>query len=306
MSPRQAKILHAGRIFVFAWRMAASRRGSYTARRMPASFRQRINIKYFMVAYLGLLLLLASILAGDPGRFLSGAALVALYALFDVAWTRLRDRVWYLPVSSWISGLVLANVGPPAPSLWLLILLPLVAVAGKQLLHLGRSRHIFNPAGFALLVLTLFTPVISWWTASINVWTLTIIGLVGLFILWRQQRFHVAISFIAVYALGEIILGLFQGAGIANIPAVMQSVLLSGSFLFFVTVMLIEPITSGFPTREKRIVYGALVGVFSLASLLLAPWLPITDFDPFIAGLLLGNLAASLLYLPKAARPAST
>ncbi len=266
---------------------------------MFSSFRQRINIKYFMVAYLVVLLLGASVFEGAPGRFLSGLTIVALYAFFDLAWTRVRDRVWYLPVSSWISALVLANVGPPAPPWWILMLLPLVAVAGKQLLHLGKSRHVFNPAGFALLVLTFFSPVISWWTVSMNVWMLILAGAAGLFILWRQERFHVAIAFLFVYTVGETAFLLMQGTNLGTVPFALQSVLWNGPLIFFMTVMLIEPVTSNFPTRGNRIVYGIFVGVFSLVILFIAPRISVNDLDPLVAGLLFGNLAASLLFLKK-------
>lgn len=272
-------------------------------RLVPSSFRQRINIKYFMLAFLGILLLGAAISSGAPERFLFGLAIVALYASFDLVWTRVRDRVWYVPISSLISGLVLANVGPPVPAWPMLILLPFLAVAGKQLLHLGKARHILNPAGFSLLLISFFAPVVTWWTAAMDVWTLLAVSVVGLFILWRQQRFHVAVTFLFVYALCLTGIALTRGAAVQTLPFILRSALVNGPLIFFATVMLIEPITSSFPTRHKRIAYGALVGIFSACGLLLASNLPMPGFDMLIGGLLLGNLAASLLFLPSALRP---
>ncbi|MFZ2804063.1 MAG: hypothetical protein WA001_02465 [Patescibacteria group bacterium] len=272
---------------------------------MASSLRQRINIKYFMVGYLSLLLLVASVLSGDLTRFLYGLVTVALYAAFDLGWTKLRDHVWYLPVSSWISGLVLANVGPPNPSLWLLVLLPLIAVVGKQLVHLGKSRHIFNPAGLSLLLVTLFVPVVSWWSASVNVWTLVFVLVGGLIILWRQQRWHVVAAFLLVYALGVMAIAALHGADVQALPEVVWSSFANGALVFFATVMLIEPMTSNFPTRANRITFGALVGLFAVASLVGVSYIPIRDLDPLIFGLLLGNLIACLLFLPTAKKPAS-
>jgi len=255
-----------------------------------------------MLAYLGVLLLVAAIRSGATERFLFGLIIVALYALFDLIWTRLRDRVWYVPISSLISGLVLANVGPPVPAWPLLILLPFLAVAGKQLLHLGKARHVLNPAGLSLLLISFFAPVVTWWTAAADVWTLLAVSAVGLFILWRQQRFHVAVTFLFVYALCLSGFALTRGAAIQTLPFILRSALLNGPLIFFATVMLIEPITSSFPTRNTRLAYGALVGIFSVGSLWLASSLPMLGFDLSIGGLLLGNLAASLLFLPSASR----
>jgi len=152
----------------------------------------------------------------------------------------------------------------------------------------------------------LFAPVISWWTASANVWMLVAVGTVGLFILWRQQRFHVALAFLCVFLLGETVLRVAQGTHLEMIPSVVRSVIFNGSLLFFMTVMLIEPITSNFPTWKNRIAYGALVGFFSILSLLIVGHVPLNDLDPLIVGLLLGNLVASLLFLAKATPVAST
>lgn len=260
--------------------------------------RQRINIKYFMVGYLGVLLLGASIVSGFPERFLYGLVIVGLYASFDLLWTRLRDKVWYVPVSSWISGLVLANVAIPVLSLPVLVLLPFVAVFSKQALHFGKTRHLFNPAAFSLFVLTGITPVVAWWSASANVWMTLSAAVVGVFILWRQRRFHVFISFSLAYALGLSIFAFVQGLNVQALRFVLESSFLNGAVIFFATVMLIEPITSGFSTYKQRAIYGALVGVFSTLGTFLATAVPIAGLDPLIIGLLLGDLAASLLYLP--------
>ena len=92
------------------------------------SLKQKFNIKYFMVAYLGGFLAYSSISLGLTDRLFKGLVIVILYALFDLIWTYARDRMWYLPTSSWISGLILSLVAIPAPSIMLIILLPLLDV----------------------------------------------------------------------------------------------------------------------------------------------------------------------------------
>ena len=107
-----------------------------------ARLKKLLNIKYFMVGYLGLLVLFSSLYFKDIKMFASGVLIVLLYAAFDLLWTYTRDRVWYLPVSSWISGFVLTIGALPKPPLVILVALPLIAVASKQLLHFGDRKSV--------------------------------------------------------------------------------------------------------------------------------------------------------------------
>lgn len=254
--------------------------------------KQSINIKYFMAAYVGLLLVWGSLYLGSAVYFWKGFLVAALYMLFDLLWTYARDRVWYLPSSSVISGFILAIVGAPAPSIGLLILLPLVAVASKQLIKLGKSRHIFNPASFSMILLSIFGyPAVSWWGVAWGAPVLYAVLLVGLFILWRQNRWETAISFLASYAVFLGLLFLWQGREVSQLFQILRPQIFDGTTLFFATVMLIEPITSSFPGTKNRIVYGVLVALFAVLITALGQWLP---YDPIISGLLLGNLIMSL------------
>ena len=270
---------------------------------MLSKLKQAVNIKYFMVAYLGFLLITASLALQRPMFLLKGAVIVALYSLFDLLWTRLRDRVWYLPVSSWISGLVLSIVAMPAPPVFLMIVLPFLAVASKQLLHFGKNRHIFNPATFAVTAVTLFAPAAAWWAVTWSTTPLLIVAVVGLFILWRQTRWHVTFTFLGVYALLSAVVFLGGGAKIELLPGALRALLLQGNLLFFSTVMLIEPITSSFPTRNKRMVYGAMVGAFAVLATTVSQYVTLPFVDPILVGLLSGNLIASLLFLKAPPKP---
>lgn len=236
----------------------------------------RIDIYQFMLIYLVLLLVWGAFGAGEWIYLLNGVLIAALYALFDVLWTYLRERVWYAPWASVISGFIIALVGLPNPSWELIILLPLTAVVLKQLVKARPRRHIFNPATAALAVVSLggFN-VVSWWGVAWGRPVLFAVLLVGLYILWYLRRWETAVSFLIPY-------GLFFGI----------TKIFDGTVIFFTSVMLIEHIGSNFPGRKNRIIYGALVGIsvifFSLLGL---------DFDPLIGGLLAGNLIMSVLTL---------
>lgn len=259
--------------------------------------RQRLPIKPFMIGYLALLLLLSSLIFEVYDSLWQGVVIIVLYAMFDVVWTYTRDRIWYIPFSSIISGLIVALVGTSSGSVWGLAAVPFVAVFSKQVIHVGPLRHIFNPAAFSLAVfsflgalhpaLNVFAP--TWRAPSLasdGVGNIAFIFILfaGMFIIFRLKRWHIVYSFLIVYSI------------------FWWQHLWDGTLIFFVAVMLIEPITSSFPLRRHRIFYGASVAVFAGiltygASTAAGAWL--SWLDPLLGGLLLGNLMAGIFFLPR-------
>src|SRR3989338_1598055 len=162
-----------------------------------------------------------------------------------------------LPRSALISGLILSLIlqGP----LLFLILVSAIAILSKHVIKI-KNKHIFNPAIFGLFV-ALFLPVSqSWWGTS----NLLLVALLGIVIVYKLKRFHLALPFLAVHAAVMFVLFSFDvNQLVAHI--------ISGSLLFFAFYMMIEPITS--PLKMKSsIIFGILAGVF--ASILYALWLP--------------------------------
>jgi glycine/D-amino acid oxidase-like deaminating enzyme/nitrite reductase/ring-hydroxylating ferredoxin subunit len=284
-----------------------------------ARLKKLLNIKYFMVGYLGLLVLFSSLYFKDIKMFVSGALIVVLYTSFDLLWTYARDRVWYLPVSSWISGFVLTIGALPKPPLVILVALPLIAVASKQLLHFGKNRHVFNPASFALAVMSFVAPAVSWWAVAggvlptisglqkldIGMWLFVFSAVAAVIILWRQNRFHVTVPFLLSYAFFLSILSLINGIAPDRLPQVLYLQIVSSVILFFSTVMVIEPLTSTFQTKRQETIYGILVGFAVVLVTYLARKFNLASFDPLVFGLLAGNLVASLLFLPSKKKKAS-
>lgn len=235
--------------------------------------------------------------AGVPS-LLKGGLIVILYALFDLAWTRLRDKIWYFPLSSFISGLVLAIVSRSDLPIWLVVLLPLLAVFSKQLLHFGKMRHLMNPAAFAMAVMSFFTPTVTWWATSWSLPGLIVIAIVSIFILWKQERWHVALPFLLSYPILLSLFLLITGVPFQSLQGILTAQLITGTLLFFSTVMLIEPMTSTFPMPRQRSVYGLLVAIFAVLLMTIFRFIHLPTQDPLILGLICGNLLASLLFLP--------
>ncbi|MBI2609592.1 RnfABCDGE type electron transport complex subunit D [Candidatus Giovannonibacteria bacterium] len=251
----------------------------------------KINIKHFMVLYLAVLLVLGAIFHGNAAIFLNAIAIVLLYSFFDLIWTYFRDRIWYMPESSLISGLILSLVGPLAQDYRFIILLPLLAVFSKQIIKFN-GRHIFNPAAFSLVVLSLFSPfVLTWWGANFAYFTTWIMLAGGIFILWRQRRFETAIAFLLTYMGLFAISNYFQKFSFENTVFLFRNIILDGTVLFFVTVMLIEPMTSSFRPTRNRVLYGIIVGAFAVIFAFKGP----KQVDYLLLSLLVGNLIMRII-----------
>lgn len=253
-----------------------------------------------MIGYLGVMLVWSIYHSGSFFSLVDTLIAVASYVLLDLIWTYVRDKVWYVPSSSVISGLILSLIGPVGAPFYISILMAAIAVASKQLIKLQGGRHIFNPAAFSLVVLSavgFIFPALSaygatWWGVSWSVTALHAVLIAGLFIWWRQSRIETALSFFASYI---SILGLiffFGGVRFPEIFSVLWPQIYDGTVIFFASVMLIEPITSGFPGKKNKIIYGILVGAIAAFSSAFATFLPL---DPLLLGLLSGNLIISLI-----------
>lgn len=267
-----------------------------------ANLKQKINIKYFMAIYLAVLFVCASdFFSGSTWMttLLKGFGIVLLYVFFDLAWTFARDKTWYLPVSSVISGFVLAIVAKSDLPIFVIVLLPLLAVFSKQFLHFGKMRHVFNPAAFALAIMSIFLPAVSWWATGWSAVPLILVFIFSAFILWKQGRWHVAIPFLLSYSILLTLFLLVSGVKPENLTGILTAQLVNGTMLFFIAVMLIEPLTSTFPVRRQRVIYALLTAAFAIGALAISRVWGLGYQEPLILGLLAGDLAASLLFLPK-------
>lgn len=187
--------------------------------------------------------------------------------LFDF----LETKKWQISLGPVVSGLIIGLVGQFGERVWVLILIGVLAMAVKFTLKLY-GKNIFNPAGSGLLLgMVLFSSYPAWWGGSNHPW---------LFYLWipglllKLKRWAPMIGFL-------IPLMLFSGFYIS----------VSGSLLFFLSVMLIEPITS--PLKIKvGLIYGVVVAFGYL--ILSQPHLQSLT-DPLVPSLLLGNLLGRIL-----------
>ncbi|MBI2583738.1 MAG: RnfABCDGE type electron transport complex subunit D [Candidatus Aenigmarchaeota archaeon] len=176
-----------------------------------------------------------------------------------VNYVKLRKKVF--SESSAITGLILSILLPP---MLISIAASAIAIAAKHLIR--RQVNIFNPAATGALVLALAGLQPSWWAAN------TLAVIIFLYADYKVKRLTAAASFFAVWALVHFLA--FPNA---------VGVITNFTVLFFIFVMLIEPVTSPHP-RKAQILYGAIAAILASA---FHSFLPI---DFLLPALLLSNL----------------
>jgi len=162
--------------------------------------------------------------------------------------------------SVYITAFILALIVRPAlpndlKGVAFLVWVCVFAMTSKYVLAIGK-KHIFNPAAFGVMFVSLtLGGAASWWVGG-NVWLLTIVLLGGLLIVRKIRRFDLVLSFMAA-ALVMTTLTAHSSGGIW-LPA--WQTILHSPFFFFAFIMLTEPLTTP-PTRGLRLAYGVLTGI---------------------------------------------
>lgn len=194
------------------------------------------------------------------------------------------------PESTYITALILALIITPALSFGDLNFLMFafwassLAIASKYILVIGK-KHIFNPAAIAV-VLTAFvlSQSASWWVGTASMLPTVLIG--GFLVARKIQRLDLVGSALIAGLAAILGFSLIKGG---NLFASGWGVFVSTPLIFFITVMLTEPLTTP-GIKSKRILYGILVGI------LFAPFIHIGSIysTPELA-LVIGNIFSYLV-----------
>ena len=190
--------------------------------------------------------------------------------------------------STYITALILALIiSPVAPrdlmGVSFLIWVAIWATASKYILA-ANKKHFFNPAAFAVALTALtMNQSATWWIGgNLPMMAFVIVG--GLLIVRKIRRSDLMIAFFVAAAIS-----ILAGSPGENPFITLEKAALHAPLFFFAFVMLTEPLTTP-PTRGRRIIYGAVVGI------LFAPWVHIGSLysTPELA-LLAGNVLSYLL-----------
>ncbi len=162
--------------------------------------------------------------------------------------------------SAYITALILALIITPIKeiniaSLQFLVLVSILAMGSKYILNIKR-KHIFNPAGIAVLITGfVLSKYASWWVGTS---VMLPFSLLGVLIVRKIRRFDLVFYFILANVITQLILSFSRGN--TNVLGILENLFMDSSILFFAFVMLTEPLTTP-PTNTLQSIYGGLVGI---------------------------------------------
>ncbi|MDP3766001.1 MAG: RnfABCDGE type electron transport complex subunit D [Nanoarchaeota archaeon] len=214
----------------------------------------KFTIYYYMISFLIILNLVSVFFYGfGINALLPVLIAVITTTLLDLFIEYFKSKMWMFPQSALISGLFIGGLLTQNLQWYIYVIAGVIAIASKHIIKV-QQKHIFNPANFGVLLISIIFGVShTWWISS----PLILVLIFGILIIWRLKRFDLAISFLIGYYLINSIIELSQGAPFQEIYF---TIINGGVIYFFSMYMLIEPKThpSG---RNQRIVYGILVAI---------------------------------------------
>lgn len=212
----------------------------------------KFTIYQYMVAFLIVLNLVSAFFYDFGIKALLPVAIAVFTATFlDLLIEYFKSKTWEFPQSALISGLFIGGLLTQNLQWHIYVLAGAIAILSKHLIKF-RQKHVFNPANFGVLLVSLiFGAAHTWWVSS----PLILVLVFGIFIIWRLRRLDLALSFLISYYLINSIIELSKGA---QFPEIYSTIINGGVIYFFSMFMLIEPKTN---PSKNRVAYGMLVAV---------------------------------------------
>ncbi len=247
----------------------------------------RLTIYQYMAVFL-IVLSLASVFFYDFGAKALLPVLIAVITTtsLDFFIEYYKSKTFSFPQSALISGLFIGGLLTQNLDWHVYALAGVMAVLSKHILKLD-GRHIFNPANFGILmVFLIFNAPNSWWISS----PFYLVVLFGLFVLWRQRRFDLAVSFLAAYYILHAFVPqpMMMGHMRMMMGNFYQSFISQSTVFFFAMFMLIEPKTHP-AARRQRVLYGIFTAVVLIGIEIYSPMLGIP------LALAIGNILVPIL-----------
>ncbi|MBI2624421.1 RnfABCDGE type electron transport complex subunit D [Candidatus Parcubacteria bacterium] len=167
----------------------------------------------------------------------------------DLALAWWRRRVLYLPQSGLITGLIVAIVLAPASPLWQVAAAAAMGILSKHVIR-WRGRQLLNPAALGLAATVIFAGALEgWWGDVVPAY----VAVLGAFIITRTRKWPVVAAFAAAWMFIAVVKAPQAHAVLGAVRTLP---------LFFVSVMLIEPMTTpAFP--RAQVGYGMIGGLFA-------------------------------------------
>jgi enediyne biosynthesis protein E5 len=198
------------------------------------------DARYFQIAALSSLLVINFSLIDFGARPLPSAVAIGSALLTQFACSRIAGLPKLDLRSPMITGLSLSLL-LRADALWLYAAAAVIAIGSKFLLRID-GKHIWNPAGLAIVVLLLTSNGVwispgQWGT---EVWFAALTGFLAILVLGAARRADIAVFFFASHAA----LLLTRAWWLGDPLAIPLHQLQSGSLLIFIFFMISDPRTS--------------------------------------------------------------
>lgn len=206
------------------------------------------SVKIQLSVFLALFALYLSFINKDT-LFLSGLGISLIAAISaDSFITYVKTKKTIITESSVVSGLIIGYVISTDQPWWLIALTSIMAIASKHLIRF-KARHIFNPAGFGILIAAFLLGVSTEWKGAYLWYIIIPFGIYFVFKIKRQE-------IIASYFISSFLLfgcqAIAHRVNIFNIFEYLN--------YFFIFIMLIEPMTT--PVKPAgKIFFGTGVAI---------------------------------------------
>ena len=246
----------------------------------------KFTIYHYMISFLIVLHLVSAFFYGFGIKALLPVLIAVITTtILDLLIGYFKFKTWSFSQSALISGLFIGGLLTQNLQWYVYVLAGIIAILSKHLIRI-QQKHIFNPANFGILLVSIIFGVShTWWISS----PLLLVLIFGIFVIWRLRRFDLTISFLVSYYLINSIIELIRGAQFQEI----YFTIINGGVIYFLSMyMLVEPRTNP-NARKQRIVYGFLVAVLFI---LFHFFIPRHDLPLALA---IGNIFVPVLNMSK-------
>jgi hypothetical protein len=192
-----------------------------------------------------------------------GAALALEIVLGRWFWGKIPNLA-----SAYITG-ISVGILLRSPEYWPYALCSAIAITSKYAIRV-RGRHIWNPSNFAICAMLVVAPEfvaalsIQWGN---TVWPMVVIWVLGAFIVYRVERFHITATYVASFV----------------VLALLRTPITGPMYQLFIFFMITDPKTTVTPKWAQCLVAGlvAVAELFlRLAHVVNAPFFALTIVGP--------------------------
>lgn len=211
-------------------------------------------ITYLVVLYLAAVITSNSIIFVDES-----VRAISLFLGLAVSYVVLKKFAFYprsSPKNLVISLLIILLLVDPSASITLMFGVGVVTVLAKVIFR-AIKRPVFNPAAAGIFIFSYFNLPVSWWGVSLSPTISTpqisaplmLMIVMGIYLVYKYQKIGILVTAL----LGLSATYIFVGESLS------ASMVINGTFVFYLTIMACEPNTSPV-TKIQKWLYGIILG----------------------------------------------